>query len=92
MTTFFHEPFVAKDFGTISAGKSTLSSSSMMSYAGPIMAVVGAVQSGIGAYYSAQSAKDNLQFQSEMSSINAHSARLREPAGSWPEKGTRLKR
>ena len=76
MTTLFHEPFVAKDFSTISAGKSTLSSSSMMSYAGPIMAVVGAVQSGIGAYYSAQSAKDNLQFQSEMSSINARMSEI----------------
>lgn len=73
---YFYEPFVAKDFSTISGGTSSVSTSSMMSYAGPIMAVVGAVQSGIGAYYSAQSAKDNLQFQSEMSAINARMSEI----------------
>lgn len=38
---------------------------------GPLMSVVGAVQSGFGAYFTAQSAQRNLEFQADMGTINA---------------------
>lgn len=37
---------------------------------------IGAVGSAFGAYYSAKSAKNNLQFQAQMSEINARTAEL----------------
>lgn len=41
---------------------------------GPIMAAFGALQSGIGSYYSAKSTASSLEFQAEIAAINARMA------------------
>ena len=57
--------------GSMLGGTSSSASlSSSLSMIGPGMQLVGAIQSGIGAYASAQQAKSNLEFQSYMNGIN----------------------
>lgn len=43
-------------------------------YAGPVMGAIGAISGGIGAYFSAESQKSSLKFQSDMAAINARMA------------------
>lgn len=53
------------------------SSFNMTEFAGgvaPVLGVFGAIQSGIGTYFSAKSQKDTLEFQSNMAAINARLA------------------
>ena len=50
------------------------SAATAMNNFGVGMSIAGALQSGIGAYFSVQSVKDNLKFQSDMSAINARIA------------------
>lgn len=45
-----------------------------MGQAGAIMGIFGAIQSGIGSYFAAESAKQNLEFQANMAAINARMA------------------
>lgn len=60
---------------TLTGGTSMgMSMSSMMSYAGPIMGILGGISAGFGSYFQAQSAASNLQFQADMSAINARMA------------------
>jgi len=40
----------------------------------PVLGIFGAIQSGIGTYFSAKSQKDTLEFQSNMAAINARLA------------------
>ena len=46
----------------------------MSNYGAPIMGAIGAISSGIGAYFSAESQKSQLQFQSDMAALNAKAA------------------
>jgi len=46
----------------------------LMNNAGLAMSIAGALQAGIGAFYSAQNVKDQLEFQAEMNAINARMA------------------
>lgn len=48
--------------------------SAIMGAMGPVLGVLGGLQAGFGAYFSAQSTKNNLQFQSDMAAINARMA------------------
>lgn len=60
-----------------SSGGSAAPNSGMgnfMSMAGPVMSILGAIQSGYGAFASARSVKSNLEFQSDMAAINARRA------------------
>ena len=43
-------------------------------YAGPIMGILGGIQTGYGAYSQARDAKGNLDFQADMATINARMA------------------
>ena len=65
-----------EDLGSTSsiASSSSMTLDQMMSYAGPIMGIIGGIQSGFGSYYSAKSTASNLQFQSDMAAINARMA------------------
>lgn len=60
--------------GTSVGGLSTVSQA--LSYAGPILALMGAVQTGIGTYYSSESLKSGLEYQSRVSDINARLSEL----------------
>lgn len=47
-----------------------------MSTVGAIMGVAGGIQAGFGAYFSAKSTANNLEFQAKMSEINARAAEV----------------
>lgn len=57
------------------AGTSTAATAApSMATMGVMSSIIGVVQSGLGAYYSTQSTKSNLEFQSRISEINARMA------------------
>lgn len=56
------------------AGAAGSGMSGILGAAGPAFAIFGALQAGFGSYFSAQSQKSSLQFQSDMSAINARMA------------------
>lgn len=65
--------------GTTSLLNSSTASSGMnmtqaMGYAGLASSVIGAIGSGVSSFYSAQMAKENLNFQKDMAAINARMA------------------
>jgi hypothetical protein len=60
-----------------SAGASSgMSASTAMGYGGLAMGMIGAISGGIGSYFQAESMKSSLSFQSQMSDINAESAKF----------------
>lgn len=61
----------AKGAGVAGASQSFVSG---MSTLGPLMGVLGAIQSGFGSYYQARSLKSNLKYQSGMAAINSRLA------------------
>ena len=61
--------------GSAGAGAGAAGGGGMsMGTMGAIMGIFGAISSGVGSYFSAQSAKDNLEFQKQMAAINARMA------------------
>lgn len=77
--TLLTGPNTGNLMGATTAPASSLSSGSFSSYAGTaggVLSISGAVSSAIGAYYSAQSAKNTLKHQAAMGKINAQVSEL----------------